>query len=142
MTIQSYKMGPGTLKFDTGLSQVVSTQVSSCEVECEENVETGDAVDVLTGERLEGDETITFTWTLSATIIQDLAAAGFVTWSWTNAGLAKGFEFIPNTVGARKVTGTVMVVPIKIGGAAKTRPTSDLSWRSQAGTAFVLANTP
>lgn len=140
MAIQSYKMGPGTLTFDTGGSQAVSAQVASCEVTCEENVETGDAVDVLTGERLEGDETITFTWTLDATIVQDLAAAGFVTWSWTNAGLAKEFEFIPNTAAARKVTGTVMVVPIKIGGAAKTRPQSDLSWRSQTGTAFALAN--
>lgn len=139
MAIQSYKMGPGTLKFDTGLSQVVSAQVASCEVECEENVDTSDAVDVLTGERLEGDETITFTWTLSATVIQDLASAGFVTWSWTNAGQAKGFEFVPSTAVGRKVTGTVMVVPIKIGGQSKTRPKSDLSWRNQTGTTFALA---
>lgn len=138
-TPDSYKMGPGTLKFDTGLATIVSLQVTDCEVEAEENVEKDDDVDVLTGDKLTGDETITFTWKLSVTVLQKLVAGSFVTWSWTNAGLAKDFEFIPNTVEGRKITGTIMVVPIKIGGKAKTRPTSELTWRGQPGVPFALA---
>lgn len=135
----SYKLGPGTLKFDAGLATETSIQVTDCEVEAEENVTVDDDLDVLSGDVLAGDETIKFTWKLSATIIQDISAAGFVTWSWTNAGVEKAFEFIPNTVTARKVTGTIMPVPIKIGGKAKTRPTSDFTWRAKNGTAFALA---
>lgn len=142
MTIQSYKLGPGTLKFGVGLATDASCQVKSCKVTCTENVDTEDTVDVLCGEQLIGDESITRTWSLEATIIQDLAAAGFVDWSWTNKGTEQGFEFIPNTVGARKVTGTIVVNPLDVGGDAKTRPTSDLKWRGKTGQDFALGNTP
>lgn len=138
MTVQSYKMGPGTLKFDTGLATAASTQVVSCEIEPSEKVDQDDDIDVLTGEVLVGDETITFEWTVKATIVQDITSGSFVAWSWANAGQTKQFEFIPNTVGARKVTGSIVVVPIKIGGAAKTRPQSDLTWRMPRGTAPAL----
>lgn len=137
-TPDSYKMGPGTLKFDTGLATVASIQVVSAEIVASEQVETEDDVDVLTGDTLYGDETITFEWVLSATILQAIGSSGFVTWSWTNAGQTKDFEFIPNTVAARKITGTVKVVPIKIGGASKSRPQSDFSWRLPRGTAPAL----
>lgn len=139
-TPDSYKMGPGTLKFDVGLATVVSLQVTDCEVEAEENVTKDDDIDVLTGDVLIGDETIKFTWKLSVTVIQKLVAGSFVTWSWTNAGLAKAFEFVPSTTEGRKVTGEVMVVPIKIGGKAKTRPTSELTWRGKPETPFALAD--
>jgi hypothetical protein len=139
MAIQSFKMGPGTLKLDTSGSLDVSCQVVACTVTCEENVDTTDAVDVLCGEQLAGDETVTYSWTLEATLLQDIAASGVVAWSWTNKGVEKPFEFIPNTVGARKVTGTIVPVPIAVGGEAKQRPTSDLTWRGKTGQDFVLA---
>jgi hypothetical protein len=142
MTVQSYKLGPGTLKFGAGLATDASCQVVSCEVVAAENVTTGDDVDLLCGEQLLGDETVTFTWTLNANLVQDIAAAGVVAWSWTNKGTEQGFEFIPNTVSARKVTGTINVVPIRIGGDAKKKNTSDISWRGKRGVDFVLANTP
>lgn len=137
-TPDSMKMGPGTLKFDSGLATNASLQVVSCEIEASEQVDRDDDVEVLTGDVLTGDETITFEWTLNATILQAIGSSSFVAWSWANAGLTKDFEFIPNTAGARKVTGTVKVVPVKIGGAAKSRPQSDFSWRLPRGTAPAL----
>lgn len=137
-TPDSMKMGPGTLKFDTGLATAASLQVKACAIEATESVETDEDVDVLTGDTLYGDETITFDWVLSGTILQAIGASSFIAWSWANAGATKDFEFIPNTAGARKITGTVKVVPIKIGGDAKTRPTSDFSWRLPRGTAPAL----
>lgn len=140
MAIQSFKMGPGTLKLGPAGVLDVSCQVVSCVVSCEENVDTEDDVDVLCGEVLTGDETITYAWALEATLLQDLAAAGVVAWSFTNKGAEMAFEFIPNTVGARKVTGTIIPVPISVGGESKTRPTSDISWRGKRGVDFVLAD--
>lgn len=139
MAIVTQKMGPGTLKLDTSGSLDVSCQVVSCVVSCEENVETADVVDVLCGEQLAGDESITYSWTLEATMLQDTTATAFIAWSWTNKGLEKPFEFIPNTAAARKVTGTIVVTPVAIGGEAKTRPTSDVTWRGKTGQDFVLA---
>jgi hypothetical protein len=139
MAIVSQKMGPGTLKLDTAGSLDVSCQVVSCVVSCEENVDTSDTVDFLCGEQLAGDESITYTWTLDATLLQDLTAGAFVAWSWTNKGLEKAFEFIPNTVAARKVTGTIVVVPIAIGGDSKKRNTSDVTWRGVTGSDFTFA---
>ncbi|GEP40610.1 hypothetical protein NPS01_42730 [Nocardioides psychrotolerans] len=138
MTIQSYKMGPGTLKFGTGLATDASCQVKSCLVTCEENVDTEDPVPVICGEEQPGEETVRLTWGLEATLLQDLAAAGFVTWTWTNKMTEQPFEFIPNTVSARKINGVIHVVPISIGGEAKTRPTSDIKWRGKTGSDFVL----
>ena len=138
MAIVSYKMGPGTLTLGTGPLDV-SCQVVSCVVSCSENVDTGETVDVLCGEQLTDEDTITYSWTLEATFVQDIAASASVAWSWTNKGTEQTFTFIPNTVGARKVTGTVIPVPISVGGAAKTRPTSDFTWRGKTGVDFVLA---
>jgi hypothetical protein len=138
MTVQSYKMGPGTLVFDTGGSLDVSCQVTSCTIVAAENVATDDDLDLLCGEMLLGDETVTFTWTLNANLVQDLAASGVIAWSYTNKGLEKAFKFIPNTVSARMVTGTIKVVPITIGGDAKKRPTSDITWRGKRGQDFAF----
>lgn len=129
MAIQSYKLGPGTLKFDTAGAMDVSCQITKGIIEASEKVTTPDPVDVLCGEVLQDEDDVTLEWTFSFTLVQDLAAAGAVTWSWTNSGSEEPFEFIPNTVGDRKVTGTARVIPLAIGGDVKTRPQSDATWK-------------
>lgn len=130
MTIQSYKMGPGTLTLGaTPLD--VSCQVTACRVAASENVDTQDDVDVLCGEVLEGDETVTYDWELNGTLLQDLATAGVVAWSWANKGTWQNFVFVPNTVGDRGITGQVRPIPLDAGGDAKTRPTSDFTWAAR-----------
>jgi len=127
MAIQSYKPGPGTLKL--GVAPLdVSCQVTDMAVEPSENVKTSDPLPVLCGEELTGDDEASVTFRLKGNLLQDLAAAGVIDFSWTNSGDEIPFEFVPSTALAREVTGTVRVVPLKIGGPVKQRATSDLDW--------------
>lgn len=123
MAIKSVKMGPGTLKF--GASPLdISAQVRECLVNPE--TETSDPVDVLSGEQLAGDDT--YSWTLEATVIQDIDAAGFVAWTWANKGTIQSFVFIPATASGRQVSGYVKVKPVALGGEVKKRNESDFEF--------------
>jgi hypothetical protein len=142
MAIRSYKMGPGTVKLGAAGAFNASSQVNSCVVQFSEEVDSTDAIPVITGEEIAEEQTMTYPWSVAFNTVQDLEAVGLVAWSWTNAGTEQAFEFIPNTVGARKVTGTIIVVPINLGGTSKERPRSDVTMRGKPGTMPVLANTP
>lgn len=128
MAVVSYKMGPGTFKLGTAGVMDVSCQVTNLVVSCEESVETSDPIPVLCGEEIPGEDTLTHAWTVAGTLVQDISATGVVDYTWDNKGVVVDFEFIPNTVDARKVTGEVRLVPISVGGDVKTRPTSDFTW--------------
>lgn len=128
MPIKSYTVGPGTLTVGSG-PLAVSAQFTSATLEVAENVTSTDPIPVLSGEDLPGDETVTFTYTLTGNVFQDLAAAGLVDWSWTNKGTEQPFTFVPNTAEGRQVSGVLKPVPISIGGEAKTRGRSDIAWR-------------
>lgn len=125
--IQSYKPGPGLLTIGAAPLDV-SCQVTSMAVEPSESVTSSDAVDVLCGEQLTGDDDVTLAYRLKGNLLQDLAAAGVVDFSWTNASDEVPFVFVPSTALGREVSGTVRVVPLKIGGDVKVRATSDLDW--------------
>jgi hypothetical protein len=145
MTVTSYKMGPGTLKLGTGGTMDASCQVTSCRVSASENVDATDAIDVLCGEQVPPDETVTTEWTITGTFLQDIAAAGVVAYTWTNKRTWVDFEFIPNTAAARKVTGQCRLIPLDLGGDAKARPTSDFTWAARgpaAATDPVFAAAP
>lgn len=128
MPIQTYKPGPGTFTLGT-VPLDVACQVTSLAVEPSESVDAADRVDVLCGETLEGDETVTVGYRLKGNLLQDLAAAGVVDYSWTNASDVVPFSYVPSTALAREVSGFVRVVPLKIGGDVKVRATSDLDWQ-------------
>lgn len=138
-TPDSVKQGPGTIKFGSGLTQNPSLQVAECEVTPTEQVDRDEDIPTLTGDTLYGDETITYDWILRLVIIQAIGASSFIAWTWANAGTEQAFEFIPNTVGARKITGTVIITPSKIGGVSKKRNTAELTFRLPRGTAPALA---
>lgn len=129
MTIKSYKMGPGTLKFGSGLATDASCQVRACRVDWTENVTEEADIDVLCGEVLEGEDEATYDASLVFTVLQDIDSADFVSWTWTNKGSEEAFEFIPSTAEGRKVTGTARVIPLTVGGDVKTRNTADATWR-------------
>lgn len=127
MTILSYKLGPGTLKLGSGPLDA-SAQVTAIAVEPQEDVTNTDAIDVLSGEQLAAEEDASYSYKLTATFLQDtLAAAGLVDFTWQNAGATVDFEFVPNTVLDRAVSGQLRCVPLKIGGDVKKRNTSDWS---------------
>jgi hypothetical protein len=139
MTILSHKLGPGTLTLGAGPLDA-SAQVTACAIEPEESVETTEAIDVLSGEQLAAEETASYKYKLTATFLQDtLVAAGLIDYTWDNAGATVAFTFIPNTTLTQKVTGSLRVVPIKIGGDVKKRNTSDWS-ASIIGTPTLVAN--
>lgn len=129
MPIKSFRMGPGTLKFGAAGVDDFSCQILSARVTPTANVKTLDAVTALCGETLDSEETVSYTWTLDVKFQQDLAADGIVDYTWSEAGNVKAFELIPNTVGARKITGNVRIDPIAAGGDVDTRPDSDASWK-------------
>ncbi len=127
MSILSYKLGPGTLNLGSGPLDV-SAQVQAIAVEPEESVTTTEAIDVLSGDQLPEEEDASYRCKLTATFLQDtLVAGGLVDWTWDNAGAEMDFEFVPNDALTQKVTGTLRVVPLKIGGDVKKRNTSDWS---------------
>lgn len=127
MAVNSYKMGPGV--FTLGAAPLdISCQVAKMIVEATENIDSLDAVPMLCGDDLPSEENVSLTWKLTGTIQQDLAAAGVVDYSWTNAGDEVPFDFVPNTVAGRAVSGVVRLAPIAVGGDVKTRPASDIEW--------------
>lgn len=129
MAISSYKMGPGTLKLGTGGTEDASAQVTRCVVSTAESVSSTDDVIVLTGETLDGEDTVSLDWTLSGALLQDITSAGLIEYTWTNAGDEVDFEFIPNTAAGRKVTGVCRLVPLAVGGDANSRPSSDFEFK-------------
>lgn len=140
MTVLSHKLGPGVLTLGSGPLDV-SAQVTKLIVSATENVDTVDAIDVLSGEQIAEEETASYKWKLDATFVQDtLAAGGLVDFTWTNQGASIPFKFIPNNSIARKVTGTLRCIPLAIGGDIKKRNTSD--WSVAIIGTPVLANTP
>lgn len=121
MAVQTYKLGPGELIIGSGPGQNISCQITKAGIEWDKD--SGDSVTVLCGDTVAGDTT--YTAKLTGTMYQDISASGFLTWSWANKGTEQPFEFIPNTVSARKVTGTLVVDPLNLGGDVATKPTSD-----------------
>jgi hypothetical protein len=126
--INSYKLGPGTLTFGALGAQNASAQITKGAVEASENVKSTDAVKVLSGDELAQQDSVSLAWKLTGSVIQDIQAAGLVAYTWDNASAEVPFNFVPNTVEARGVTGTVRIVPLTVGGDVDIRNTSAISW--------------
>lgn len=129
MAIESYKLKDGTLRFDTGTPFDVSMQVTACKITPSENVQTVEAKKVLGGDELAAQDSASYTYRLSGSMIQSLDADGVVLWSWTNEGVEVPFTFIPNDVAARQWTGIVRVIPLTVGGDdIEGVPESEFDW--------------
>jgi hypothetical protein len=114
MPITADKLGDGTLTLGSGPLDA-SLQVKGCKVTASEVVESSDAVKVLGGGALEGAESVTFTYALEGTILQDLIPGGVVAWSWANKGTPQAFTFTPKDTRDATVTGILKPVPLQIG---------------------------
>lgn len=121
-------MGPGVLELgddDTSFAQ----QMRSFTVMPAEEVDSEDDIEVLSGDTVEGEDTVSHSFNVKGKVLQDLSAAGFVAYTWTNKGLSVPFRFKPRNDVARQVTGTVRIVPVAIGGDVKARMESDFDWK-------------
>ncbi|WP_405472373.1 hypothetical protein [Paenarthrobacter ilicis] len=123
MPVKAHHLGPGTLKIgETGTAQEWGAQITNAKIAFSLNEE--DPTPVLSGEELDGDDTLTSE--LSGTVLQSYDVAGLVYWSKENALAKLPFDFVPNSAdsefGAR---GVVKIVPLDLGGDVKKRNTSD-----------------
>lgn len=131
-------MPPETFKVRDGLftvgaaDEAFAQQVREMAIDPSEQVESEDDIEVLSGDTIVGEDEVTHDYALTAKVLQDLSAAGFVAWSWTHAGEWQPFTFQPRGDVARAVTGEVRVVPVRIGGAVKARAESDFTWQARA----------
>lgn len=127
MAVATTPLGPGTLTLgETTASLDVSCQLIGAQVEADKTKE--DDETTLCGDVVTGD--VTYTYTLSGTMFQDLAiAGGVVDYTWTNTGQTVPFVFTPNTVAAAKVEGDVLIDPLMVGGdEPKAKMRSEFTW--------------
>jgi hypothetical protein len=127
----SYKYGNGLLILGA-VPLDVTAQMTKLSVQASESVETIDAIPVLDNTEIPEEEEATYKFTISGTLLQDLAAAGVLNWSWANKGTQQAFIFVPDNPTLRGVEGILVPQPLTIGGEVtkpKNRPTSDFEWR-------------
>lgn len=137
MPIKTTKLGPGTLTLGSGALEL-SAQLTSAKVSPSESVESTDAIKVLSGEQLDGDETASYTFTLEGSILQDLGElASVVAWSWANMGTPQDFVFTPNSAAGTTVEGELVPIPLTIGGDDMgENMSSDFTWRIKGTPTF------
>lgn len=130
MPISSRKLGPGQLELGAAALEV-NAQLTGCKVTPSENVSTTEAIKVLSGDQLDGDDTVTHAFVLEGNFLQDdPGVASVVDWSWANAGTEQDFRFVPSDAGTREVSGTLVPVPLAVGGdEVDARMTADFTWR-------------
>lgn len=126
MAVNTVTVGAGqlTIGADTALINF-SSQITTATLV--PDVDQDDPIKVLSGESVAGDRTESFT--LEGTMLQDLGATESTTeWLFEHRGETHAFEYVPNTTKGRKITGSLVVEAIEIGGDVGTKPTSDFEF--------------
>lgn len=126
MAVNTLTVGAGTFTIGAaGALTNFSSQVTS--VKLVPSAETGDSIIVLSGESVAGD--FSETYTIEGTMLQDFGTASSKTeWLYTHSGETHVFEFDPATTGATKITGSLVVTAIEIGGDVRQKASSDFSF--------------
>lgn len=137
MAVNTYTVGAGTFTIGAaGALTNLSSQVTS--VKLVPSAETADSIFVLSGESVAGDYSETYT--IEGTMLQDFGTAASKTeWLYNHSGETHVFEFDPATAGAMKITGSLVVTAIEIGGDVKTKPTSDFTFQCVGKPTIVAA---
>ena len=127
MAVKILTVGPGKLSIGSdALIQQFESQVTS--VKLVPNTETEDAINVLSGEQVAGDRSESFT--LEGSMLQDFGDANSRTeWLFSHRGEEHPFSFQPNNSKGKKITGTLVVEAIEIGGDARTKAQSDFEFQ-------------
>ncbi|MFJ1461002.1 hypothetical protein [Nocardia sp. N2S4-5] len=124
MPVKSYKVGPGTLKLgETGTETDFSCQFS--DIALVPGKDSEDALKVLCGDTIPGD--VTYTWTLTGTLVQDITDAGITLYTLSNAGKTVPFQYSPKS-DTNGFSGSLVIDPTKIGGEVGKTATADFEW--------------
>lgn len=125
MAVTTQKLGPGILRFgETGTEQEFGSQVTKAELKPEYDTE--DAVPVLSGEEVGGDETESYA--LAGEFLQEFSMASLIAWCKANSGTVLPFVFVPNTNAGFQVTGSVRIRAVAIGGDVKKSNTTEFEF--------------
>lgn len=126
MAVNTLKVGPGSLTIGASTDLTTfSGQVTS--IRLVPSVDQGDTVTVLSGEQVAGDRSESFT--LEGTLLQDFGKTGSTTeWLYNKRGQTHAFVYVPATANGKKITGSLVVEAIEIGGDVNTNATSDFSF--------------
>lgn len=127
---KAQKLGPGVLKI-AGDELDISCQMT--EVKVTWDIDEDDPVPTLCGGSMPGDTT--YGAKLEGEAYQDLTAGGIVDYSWKNRGEVKTVEFTPTT-GEAKVTGSIVIQPIDLGGEVGKKNTASIEWAFAGDPAF------
>ena len=124
--IKTLTIGPG--KLTIGAPDALSNFASQCtSAKLVPSVDKGDPIKVLSGESAAGDRSESFT--LEGNLLQDFGATESTTeWLFTHRGEDHPFEYVPNTGAGKKITGTVQVEAIDIGGDVESKATSEFKF--------------
>lgn len=128
MPIVSHKLGPGSLTFgEVASAKEFASQLRNAVLT--PDTEEEDPIDVLSGEKIDGDET--YTYTIGGTLLDGYTMESLAVWAFKNKGTVLPFEFIPNAdvTGAMKWTGNAKIRPIAHGGDVKTRNENDFEFK-------------
>ena len=117
---RAQKLGPGELKIG-GDELDISCQMT--EVKITWDIDEDDAVPVLCGGTMPGDTT--YQAKLEGEAYQDLTEGGIVEYTWKNRGEIKSVTFTPTT-GKAKITGSIVIQPLELGGEVGKKNTSDI----------------
>lgn len=129
MTVHDSRLLKGTLTFGaTGSEATAEGQTTNCVIE-QQDGDTEDTVNVLSGETV-GGETTSGPWHITGTLLQDFdATPSLQQWSYLNRDTTQDFTFTPNDQsGAPTITGQVSVKFLGLGGDVKTRISRDFDW--------------
>lgn len=127
MTVSAHRLGPGTLTFgEAGTAQQFGAQCTNVKLTPSLNEE--DAIEVLSGETLDGDDTLEYT--IGGTLLQSFEKAGLIHWCHVNKLLVLDFEFIPSNADSDYGwKGKAKIVPLEVGGDVKKRNTTDFEFK-------------
>lgn len=119
------KLGPGLLSIgEEGTLREFSQQVKAAAIKFDSDKD--DDTPVLSGDTIAGEKH--YTAKLTGTVLQDLIVDGLVGWTWAQKGKQFPFQFVPDKAGSMKVTGTVTVDPLDLGGDVKKKNESEFEW--------------
>lgn len=126
MTVNAPTVGPGLLTIGEAAALTnFSSQIRSAKLV--PNVAKGDPIDVLSGETVPGDRTETNTLVIS--LQSDFGHDDSRTeWLWEHRGETHPFAYVPNNALGRRISGSIVVEPIEIGGDVKSKPNTEVTF--------------
>ena len=118
-------LGPGSLKIgSTSSARDFSADVINTALEPSTDTEDND--NFLDGHTEGGSQTET--WALTGSIKEDFSMDGLQVWCLNHSGETLPFEWVPNTDGTVKLTGSVVLASIQFGGDVKTKISDDFAF--------------